>query len=116
MVASPCPNDRFRNLTPKRQALMRLIQCVGFGSITFQVWGGEPELSRPHHTTHTRRLVGGHNGPQPEANCADFELKREHVALLSQLELLPDGTRVKVKLAHGLPGPSIDIEEDHQAA
>ena len=116
MVASSHPNDRYRDLTPKRQALMRLIQRVGFGSITFQVWGGDPDLSRPHHITHTRKLTGGHNGPRPEVGRADFELKREHVALLAQLEELPDGTCVKGKLTHGLPGASIDIEEDHQAA
>jgi hypothetical protein len=113
MAASSHPNDRFRDLTPNRQSLLRLIQGVGFGSVTFQVWGGEPDLGRPHHVSRTRKLTGGDNGPRPEVGIIDFELRREHVVLLAQLESFSDGTCVKVKLAHGLPGTSIDIEEDH---
>jgi CMP-2-keto-3-deoxyoctulosonic acid synthetase len=43
-------------------------------------------------------------------------LRHEHVALLEQLKKLPDGARVRVKITHGLPGSSIDLLEDHQAA
>lgn len=105
-----------RQLSEPKQWLIEQCQQINFGSITFLVRGGEPDLSRPHHITRTRKLAGGHNGPRPEVGRADFELKREHTAVLAHLQQLPDGTCVKVKLTHGLPGASIDIEEDHQAA
>lgn len=116
MVPFSYPNDRFRDQTPKRQALLRLLQVVGFGSVTFQVWDGQPDLDRPHHITRTIKLTGGDNGPRPELANADFELRREHITLLAQLERMPDATCVRVKVAHGLPGASLDIEEDHRAA
>jgi hypothetical protein len=116
MDASSFPNSRYRDLSPKRQAILRLIQCLGFGSVSFQLWSGEPDLGRSHHITRTVKLTGGDIGPRPEFASADFELRREHIALLSQLACLPDGTCVRVKVAHGLPGASIDIEEDHRAA
>jgi len=105
-----------RHLSRPRRWLIERCQHINFGSVTFHVRGGEPDLGRPHHVTRTLKLAGGVNGPRPEVANDDFELRREHIALLVQLETFPDGTCVKVKLAHGLPGASIDIEEDHQAA
>lgn len=116
MVSSSHPNDRFRDQTPKRQMLLRLFQSVGFGSVTFQVWDGQPDLKRPHHITRTLKLLHDDKCPRPEAASADFVLRHEHIALLAKLERLPDGTCVKVKVAHGLPGANIDLEEDHKAA
>jgi hypothetical protein len=64
----------------------------------------------------TLKIAGGVNGPRPEVASDDFELRREHVALFERLKELPDGTRVRVKIAYGLPGSSIDLLEDQQAA
>jgi len=105
-----------RQLSRPKRWLIERCQQINFGSITLYVCGGEPDLDRPHRTTRTLKLAGGVKGPRPELGRLDFELRREHIALLAHLEALPDGTRVKVKIAHGLPGASIDIEEDHQAA
>src|SRR3954471_12266887 len=105
-----------RQLSRPKQWLLERFQYTNFGSLTFYVCGGEPDLAQPHHISRTVKLTGGANGPRPELGNADFALRQEHLALLAQLARLADGTRVRVRLAHGLPGASIDIEEDHQAA
>ena len=105
-----------RHLSPAKRWLIERCQRINFGSITFYARGGEPDLGRSHRVTRTLKLAGGDNGSRPEIARADFELRREHLALLAHLASLPDGTCVKIKLTHGLPGTSIDIEEDHQAA
>ena len=110
------PHPRFLELTPPHQALMRLLQRVDFGSVSFVVRSGAPDLKSPHRVVRTLKLGGSGPRPRPETTITDFELRREHTALLAQLAALADGTRVKVKVAHGLPGPSIDLEEDHRAA
>ena len=96
--------------------LVERCQHINFGSITFQVRGGEPDLGRPRSQVRTLRIAGGVNGPRPEVARDDFELRHEHIALLEQLTRLPDGTRVRVKVAHGLPGAFIDLLEEEQAA
>jgi hypothetical protein len=105
-----------RNLSRPKRWIVERCQQINFGCLTFYVRGGEPDFTQPHHISRTIRLAGGDNGPRPELASTDFELRHEHIALLSQLERLPDGMRVRVKVTHGLPGASIDIEEDHQAA
>lgn len=104
------------SLSSPRQWLIKRCQYANFGSLTFQVRGGEPDISRPHRLTRTVKLTEGDNGPRSEMASTDFELRREHIALLAQLECLPDGTCVRVKVAHGLPGNSIDIEESAPTA
>ncbi len=96
--------------------LVERCQHINFGSITFHVRRGEPDLGRPHSRVRTLKIAGGINGPRPEVASDDFELRCEHIALVEQLKELPDGTRVRVKIAHGLPGASIDLLEDQQAA
>jgi hypothetical protein len=96
--------------------LVERCQRINFGSITFYVRDGEPDLGRPHSRVRTLKIAGGVNGLRPEVASDDFELRHEHLALFEQLKQLPDGTRVRVKIAHGLPGASIDLLEDQQAA
>ena len=105
-----------RHLSKPKRWLIERGQQINFGSLTFCTLKGEPDLGRPHHTSRTMRIAGGDNGPRPELGRDDFELRKEHIALLAALETLPDGECVRVKFAHGLPGASIDIETDHQAA
>jgi len=105
-----------RHLSKPNRWLIERGQHVNFGSVTFYMLGGEPDLNRAHRTARTIKLAGGSNGPRPEAGLADFELRKEHIELLAQLKMLPDGTCVQVKFAHGLPGSSFDILEDHRAA
>lgn len=96
--------------------LVERCQHINFGSITFHVRRGEPDLGRPHSAVRTLKIAGGVNGLRPEAASDDFDLRREHIALFERLKELPDGTRVRVKITHGLPGTTIDLLEDQQAA
>ncbi len=96
--------------------LVERCQSINFGSVTFHVRGGEPDLRRLHSRVRTLKLAGGANDPRAEAARDDFQLRREHLALLERLKALPDGTRVRVKIAHGLPGSCIDLLEEQQAA
>lgn len=105
-----------RDLSGPNRWLVEQGQLIGFGSLTFQVCGGEPAPAAPWSRTRTRKVAGGVNGPRPELNNDDFELRHEHIALFEQLKDLPDGTCVRVKFAHGLPGSSFDIIEEQQAA
>lgn len=103
-------------LSAPNRWLVERCQHINFGSISFHVRGGEPDLGRAHSRVRTLKIAGGANDPRPEVASDDFELRHEHVALLEQLKKLPNGTRVRVKIAHGLPGSSIDLLEDQQAA
>lgn len=103
-------------LSAPKQWLVERCQHVNFGNITFHVRGGEPDLGRPHSRVRTLKMAAGVNGPRPEAVSDDFELRREHIALFERLKELPDGTRVRVKITHGLPGTTIDLLEEQQAA
>lgn len=119
MVSSSPPhssNPHKRQLSNPQQWLIERCQYINFGSLTFSVRGGEPDLAQPYHVSRTIKLIGGDNGSRPEMASTDFEIRREHSTLLAQLGRLPDGTCVRIKIAHGLPGASIDIEEDHRAA
>jgi hypothetical protein len=59
------------------------------------------------NSANAKQIIGpadGVNGPRPEVARDDFESRHEHIALLEQLKQLPDGTRVRVKVTHGLSG------------
>jgi len=105
-----------QHLSGPNQWLIEQCQHINFGRITFRIRDGELDLSRPYHTVRTVKSVGGENGPRPEAGSADFELRKEHTALLAKLAQLEDGTCVTLRIAYGLPNSSIDIEEDYQVA
>lgn len=115
MIAATDRKDRLRNLPEPRQRLLRLMQDVNFGRITFRVRSGEPDLARPWRTRRTVKLPNGENGPRPEADLADFELCQAQTALLDALGHVRDGAWVTVEVRHGVPF-LVEIEQDHQAA
>lgn len=106
----------FRGLSAPQRRLLRTMQDIGHGRIAFRIEGGQPDYRETWRVVRTVRLAGGDNTSRPELRVPDFELRKEHVTLLSQLSCLPDGTRVIVKVMHGLPGASIDIEQDYLMA
>jgi hypothetical protein len=115
MIAPAESNERFSHLPGPVQRLLRMMQAVNFGGISFHVRAGLPDADEPWATRRTVKLVGGENGPRPETASADFELRKEHLALLDQLAQLGDGACVTIEVKHGLPF-IIEIEQDHQAA
>lgn len=102
-------------LSPPLQRLVEQCQRVNFGRVTFHVHRGEPDLSRPWRTRRTLKLAGGDNGPRPEADLADFELRLEQKALIEALRQVRDGECVALEVRHGLPFIA-EIEQEHQAA
>ncbi len=104
-----------RQLSEPKQRVVEQCQDIGFGWVAFHMKGGEPDLSRAWRTRRTVKLAGGENGPRPEAISADFELRKEHIALIDQLAHLGDGTCVTVEVKYGLPF-LVEIEQEHRAA
>lgn len=108
-------HERFQALSEARQRLLRQMQVVGFGQITVHTVDGEADLNRPWRTRQTVKLAGGQNGPRPEADRVDFELRTEHVALFEQMSRVRDGACVTIEVKYGLPF-IIEIEQEQQAA
>ncbi len=108
-------NERFRDLSEGRKRLLRRMQDIGFGRVTFHVVGGEPDLRRAWRTRRTVKLNGADNGERPEAASVDFELRKEHVALFEQMLHLRDGAYVTIEVKYGLPF-IVEIEQEHEAA
>lgn len=104
-----------RQLSEARQWIVERCQRINFGRITFQVRAGQPDLDEPCRIRRTVKLAGGDNGPRPESGLTDFELRREHIALLTTLRHTRDGAYVTVDVRHGLPF-IVEIEQDHEAA
>ncbi len=109
------PSSRLRELAEPRQRLLRLMQEINFGRITFPVRAGEPDLDRPWRSRRTVKLSGGANGPRSETTLADFELCQAQTTLLDALSRVGDGDYVTVEVRHGLP-LLVEIEKDHVAA
>ena len=94
--------------------LVRLMQALNFGRITFTVRGGAPDFTQKVRTVRTVKLPAGDNSARPEAGSADFELRKEVMGLRDQVAKATDGARVTVEVKYGLPF-LIEIEELHMA-
>ncbi|MFB3892015.1 MAG: hypothetical protein ACE15C_08325 [Phycisphaerae bacterium] len=103
-----------RMLSEPRNRLVKMMQALNFGRITFTVRGGAPDFTQEVRTVRTVRLPAGDNGPRPEAGSADFELRKEVIAFLEQAAQAADGARVAVQVKYGLPF-QVEIEELHTA-
>ncbi|MCO6436923.1 MAG: hypothetical protein J5J06_07535 [Phycisphaerae bacterium] len=105
---------RMLQLSDPWQRLVGQCQRINFGRITLHVRNGEPDLDSPWSTQRTVKLASGDNDPRPERHLEDFELRREHLALLDALKPLVQGERVTVDVRHGLPF-IVEIEQRHVA-
>jgi hypothetical protein len=99
------------SLTSSDRWLIEQCQEVNFGRVEFEISGGAADPARPHRLVRTLRLLGGVNGPRPETSRPIVQLGGAHAALLQSIRGLADGARVTVKVMHGLPTSSIDVEE-----
>lgn len=94
--------------------LVRMMQDLNFGRITFFVWSGEPDFARKVHSVQTIKLPAGDNSPRPESSSKDFELRKEVISLRDQLAKTVDGCRAAVEVKYGLPF-TVEIEQEHLA-
>ena len=103
MIAPGSGNRRFSQISPSRRALIRCLQRIGFGRITFQTRAGEPDPAHRCRTVRTVKLAGNPSDAPSASSLPDFALRREHVALLATLSHVPDGACVTIEVKHGLP-------------
>ena len=103
MIAAGSEDGRFSQISPSRRALIRRMQRIGFGRITFQTRAGEPDPAHRCRTVRTVKLAGSPSGALSASSLSDFALRREHVALLATLGHVPDGACVTIEVKYGLP-------------
>ena len=94
---------RFSQLSAPRQALVRLLQSLNFGSIEcLEVRSAEPVFN-PSPTVLVEVKLDSEPELRPELDLADFELRAEVTRLFAQLELLYDGSIERIDVRHGVP-------------
>ena len=95
--------NTFKELTPARQQLVRLMQKVNYGEIRqLSVKSGEPVMDPPPTIVRAVKF-GGDNGARGEAAISDFELKSQVKQLLAELDALPSGEFERIEVKGGLP-------------
>jgi hypothetical protein len=90
-------------LSVPRQALLRLMQQLHFGTIEgLVIVAGEPCLTPPPKIIQEIKLGSEHSEPKRPAKD-DFALKRHMTDLFDQFDHLPDRAAIKIEIRHGLP-------------
>jgi hypothetical protein len=93
----------FSQLSPPRQALVRLCQAINYGYIqALLVRDSEPILDPPPSAFKSVNLYSD-EAARTEADLADFELRHELCRLLAQLDQIQNGTIEHVQIHRGLP-------------
>ena len=101
-------------LSPRRRAIIELMQRINFGRIEgLGVRGGEPVFDPPPRVVRTVKM-GGDNGPRPQVRSVDFDLRREVVEFFEHLGRLGNGVVGCIEVRYGLPF-SMEIEGESQA-
>jgi hypothetical protein len=100
MTAQP---QRYSQLSPARQNLIRLCQTINFGSIeNLEVRDGEPTFDPPPVMLRDLKLDSD-DGPRPELALSDFILSNEILRLMSHLTEMRFGIIRRVEVRGGLP-------------
>ncbi|WP_020473430.1 hypothetical protein [Zavarzinella formosa] len=91
------------NLSPARRKLVELMREVNFGRIVdLRVERGQPVLD-PAPGRITEHKFGGDNGPRPESNAPNFQLKWQILELFQLLDQIGTGDIASLEVKHGLP-------------
>jgi hypothetical protein len=97
-----------------RRRLTELMQRLNFSRIEgLVVRGGEPVFDPPPRVIRTWRS-GGDNGPRPQVQSVDVDLKRDVVEFFEHLKRFGDGVVRCIEIRHGLP-LHMEIQETVQA-
>ena len=94
---------RFSQLSPPRQALIRLCQALNHGSIeNLRVQDFEPALDPPPLALKDLKLDFD-EGPRPELALADFVVSDQIGRLLSHLDRMQCGAIRHIEVQAGIP-------------
>ena len=94
---------RFSQLSPARQALVRIFQALNFGEIQgVRVRDADPIIDRASVAVFDAKLEK-EEVPRPELDLADFELRAEVSSLMSLLDELKNGTIQRLEVRAGIP-------------
>jgi hypothetical protein len=94
---------RFSQLSAPRQALLRQCQQIGFGEILrFLVRDREPVLTPDTEIIFDVKLDRD-EGPRPEHDLADFDLRRQVVQLFARMDSIGSGVVERLEVHSGLP-------------
>jgi hypothetical protein len=99
--------SRFSQLSPARQALVRLCQTINHGHIeALRISNGEPTFTSEPSVLHDVKLDQD-EGPRPEVALRDFELCGELRRLMSRIDRIRDGNVARLEIRGGIPRPVI---------
>ena len=94
---------RFAQLSGPRQTLVPLCQDVNYGFIQeLSVRDSDPVFNPPPLVLLDVKLDSD-NGPRPEADLADFELRHEFCRLMIQLDELINARIERIEVRAGIP-------------
>jgi len=94
---------RFSQLSPPRQAMVRLCQEVNFGTIQdLCMKDGEPVFVPPPRALIDVKLDSD-DGQRPEVDLRDFALRSEVLRLMALLDEIKDGKVERIEVRPGLP-------------
>jgi len=94
---------RFSQLSPSRQALVRLCQATNYGQIQhLEIMDGDPVLSPPPLVLIDVKLDADEL-PRAEVDLPDFELCKEVRRLIGQLHELTTGIIERIEVRAGIP-------------
>jgi hypothetical protein len=99
--------SRFSELSPPRQALVRLCQTINHGHIeALRISNGEPMFT-PEPTVLLDVKLDHDEGPRPEVEVRDFELCCELRRLMSRIDRITDGKVARLEIRGGIPRRAI---------
>src|SRR5271156_3188746 len=95
--------QRFSQLSPARQTLVRILQAANFGELQgIPVRDGDPIFDGTPLVILDAKL-DKEEAPRPELDLADFALSAEVLRLMSRLDELKNGTIQRLEVRAGIP-------------
>src|ERR1039457_1064172 len=97
------PPLRFSQLSPQRQALIRLCQAINYGSIEYLAGKDSEPVFEPWPVTVRDLKLDKDEDHRPEFDLADFVVRGEVARLLKRLDEMSSGTLRCIEVHAGLP-------------
>jgi len=94
---------RFSQLSPPRQKLVRMCQTVNYGQIKGVVVRDGDPIYDPAPVVVVDAKLYRDDGPRPELNLADFELRDDVRRLMARLDDAKNGMIQRIEVRDGLP-------------